>query len=89
MTSKTTPHMSSEEFRRWGHATVDWVAQYLERLEGAYGQWMAEARDRFEVIEVDTTRPGFLESGLVELRDTVQEAARRKGRAADDAEAAT
>ena len=62
---------------------------YLERLESAYGQWMAEARDRFEVIEVDTTRPGFLESGLVELRDTVLEAARRKARAADDAEAAT
>ena len=33
MTSKTTPHMSSDEFRRWGHATVDWVADYLERLE--------------------------------------------------------
>ena len=33
MTSQATPHMSSEEFRRWGHATVDWVAGYLERLE--------------------------------------------------------
>lgn len=53
--------------------------EYLERLENAYGQWMAEARDRFEVLEVDTTRPGFLESGLTELRDTVLEAARRKG----------
>ena len=26
-------HMSSEEFRRHGHAAVDWVASYLERLE--------------------------------------------------------
>ena len=26
-------HMSPEEFRRHGHATVDWVASYLERLE--------------------------------------------------------
>jgi aromatic-L-amino-acid decarboxylase len=26
-------HMTPEEFRRYGHATVDWVASYLERLE--------------------------------------------------------
>src|SRR5262249_8755249 len=27
-----TPHMSPEEFRRHGHALVDWVAQYWQTL---------------------------------------------------------
>jgi aromatic-L-amino-acid decarboxylase len=26
-------HMSPEEFRRWGHAMVDWLAAYQERVE--------------------------------------------------------
>ena len=26
-------HMTPEEFRRWGHAVVDWVAAYQERVE--------------------------------------------------------
>src|SRR5262245_45142541 len=26
-------HMTPEEFRRWGHETVDWIAGYLERIE--------------------------------------------------------
>ena len=26
-------HMSPEEFRRWGHAMVDWLATYQERVE--------------------------------------------------------
>ncbi len=26
-------HMTAEEFRRFGHETVDWVADYLERVE--------------------------------------------------------
>jgi aromatic-L-amino-acid/L-tryptophan decarboxylase len=26
-------HMSSEEFRRWGHAVVDWIAEYQNRVE--------------------------------------------------------
>ncbi len=26
-------HMSPEEFRRWGHATVDWLAEYQKRVE--------------------------------------------------------
>lgn len=26
-------HMSPEEFRKWGHAVVDWVAEYQERVE--------------------------------------------------------
>jgi aromatic-L-amino-acid/L-tryptophan decarboxylase len=26
-------HMSPKEFRRWGHALVDWIAQYQERVE--------------------------------------------------------
>ncbi len=25
--------MSPEEFRRWGHATIDWIAHYLETVE--------------------------------------------------------
>ncbi|MHB8511767.1 MAG: pyridoxal-dependent decarboxylase [Actinomycetota bacterium] len=29
----TDLHMSSEEFRRNGHAVIDWVASYLERIE--------------------------------------------------------
>ncbi|HEX9633725.1 MAG TPA: pyridoxal-dependent decarboxylase [Gemmatimonadales bacterium] len=31
--SNPPAHMSPEEFRRHGHAAVDWVASYLERLE--------------------------------------------------------
>jgi aromatic-L-amino-acid decarboxylase len=26
-------HMSPEEFRRWGHAVVDWIADYQKRVE--------------------------------------------------------
>lgn len=26
-------HMSGEEFRKWGHAVVDWIADYQERVE--------------------------------------------------------
>jgi aromatic-L-amino-acid decarboxylase len=26
-------HMTPDEFRRWGYATVDWVARYFERVE--------------------------------------------------------
>ncbi len=33
MSESTTLHMTPEEFREWGHRTVDWVASYLERLE--------------------------------------------------------
>lgn len=33
MTEKTSYHMTPEEFRRKGHAAVDWVASYMERLE--------------------------------------------------------
>src|SRR2546430_3349101 len=25
--------MTPEEFRRWGHGTVEWIARYLERIE--------------------------------------------------------
>src|SRR5262249_43777952 len=28
-----TFHMTPDEFRRWGHETVDWIAGYLERIE--------------------------------------------------------
>jgi aromatic-L-amino-acid decarboxylase len=34
MTEKPTSyHMTPEEFRRWGHAVVDWLAEYQQRLE--------------------------------------------------------
>jgi aromatic-L-amino-acid/L-tryptophan decarboxylase len=29
----TSYHMSADELRRWGHAAVDWVADYLETIE--------------------------------------------------------
>ncbi len=32
MASEPAPHMTSEEFRRHGHAVVDWVADYLDRV---------------------------------------------------------
>lgn len=33
MSDKTPPHMSPEEFRRQGHAMVDWIADYYSRVE--------------------------------------------------------
>ncbi len=33
MSTDTSFHMSPEEFRRWGHAVVDWVADYQRRVE--------------------------------------------------------
>ncbi len=32
MPQSETHHMKPEEFRRWGHALVDWVADYQERV---------------------------------------------------------
>jgi aromatic-L-amino-acid decarboxylase len=29
----TAPHMSAEEFRKYGHEVVDWIAAYYERVE--------------------------------------------------------
>ena len=31
--SKTSFHMSTEEFRKQGHAVVDWIADYYQRIE--------------------------------------------------------
>jgi aromatic-L-amino-acid decarboxylase len=31
--SEQSFHMSPEEFRRWGHAMVDWIAEYQRRVE--------------------------------------------------------
>jgi aromatic-L-amino-acid decarboxylase len=31
--SEKSYHMSTEEFRRWGRAVVDWIADYQERIE--------------------------------------------------------
>jgi len=53
--------------------------EYLERLEHAYGAWMAEARDRFEVLEVDTEAPDFLDAGLERIYEDVRARARRLG----------
>jgi len=33
MKEQKSYHMTSDEFRRWGHAVVDWVARYQERVE--------------------------------------------------------
>jgi aromatic-L-amino-acid decarboxylase len=32
--SERGAHMTPEEFRRWGHAVVDWLAEYRGRVEG-------------------------------------------------------
>ncbi|HTZ21231.1 MAG TPA: pyridoxal-dependent decarboxylase [Opitutaceae bacterium] len=32
MSQDTSYHMSPEEFRRWGHAAVDWIADYQQRV---------------------------------------------------------
>ncbi len=54
-------------------------AEYLERLDAAYGRWMSEARDRHEILEVDTETDDFLEDGLRELEKTIRDRARRLG----------
>ena len=28
-----TSHMTPEQFRRYGHETIDWIADYYERVE--------------------------------------------------------
>jgi aromatic-L-amino-acid decarboxylase len=33
MSQDTCYHMTPEEFRRWGHAAVDWIADYQRRVE--------------------------------------------------------
>lgn len=30
---ETKSHMTSQEFRRWGHALIDWIAAYQDRVE--------------------------------------------------------
>jgi len=32
MSQETSYHMTPEEFRRWGHAAVDWIADYQRRV---------------------------------------------------------
>ena len=34
MSTSTPPtyHMSPEEFRRWGYAVIDWIAEYQEHV---------------------------------------------------------
>jgi deoxyadenosine/deoxycytidine kinase len=52
---------------------------YLERLDEAYATWMAEARDRFDVLEVDTEPSSFLESGIERIEEAVRERAAARG----------
>ena len=33
MTDSDSLHMTPDEFRRAGHAMVDWIARYLEEVE--------------------------------------------------------
>ncbi len=33
MSESTSFHMDTEEFRRQGHAAIDWIADYYERIE--------------------------------------------------------
>ena len=33
MDPKQNYHMSADEFRRWGHAIVDWIAEYQDRVQ--------------------------------------------------------
>ena len=33
MAEKTSYHMTPDEFRQWGHAVVDWIADYQRRVE--------------------------------------------------------
>ena len=33
MDNETSFHMTPDEFRRWGHAVVDWIAEYQKRVE--------------------------------------------------------
>ena len=33
MTEKSSFHMTPEDFRRYGHAVVDWIADYQRRIE--------------------------------------------------------
>src|ERR1035437_7085946 len=33
MSTDTSFHMTPEDFRRWGHAVVDWVEDYQRRVE--------------------------------------------------------
>src|SRR5690348_16676486 len=34
MGEKAAFHMGPEEFRRWGHTVVDWIADYQKQVEG-------------------------------------------------------
>src|ERR671919_92652 len=33
MMGRPSYHMTADELRRWGHAAVDWVADYLDTIE--------------------------------------------------------
>jgi aromatic-L-amino-acid decarboxylase len=48
--SHDSRHMTPDEFRRWGRAAIDWVADYMEQVES------------YPVMS--TVRPGAIRSGL-------------------------
>src|SRR5215831_19633232 len=33
MSQEISYHMTSNEFRQWGHAVIDWIAEYQKRVE--------------------------------------------------------
>jgi aromatic-L-amino-acid/L-tryptophan decarboxylase len=63
-------HMTPDEFRRWGHETVEWVARYMERVEdlpvrarvqpGEVRSWLPaeapESPEDFEQVLADLDR---------------------------------
>ena len=42
MASEKSFHMTPDEFRRYGHAVVDWIADYYSRIESFPGTLRAE-----------------------------------------------
>ncbi|MCH8084750.1 MAG: hypothetical protein IH885_10995 [Myxococcales bacterium] len=38
MNDETTYHMTPDQFRRHGHAMVDWIARYMEQVGGMFGR---------------------------------------------------
>ncbi len=54
-------HMSPEEFRRQGHAVVDWIADYQSRIEELPGSFpRAAGRNSFQAADQPPgTRRGF------------------------------
>lgn len=57
--------------------------EYLGRLEEAYATWMSEARDRFDILEIDTEPDSFLTTGVHEVEALVIERLSARGLSPD------